>query len=176
MVSQMGGNTEKQDKKKKILRSLPARLHTALLAGCRSLTLIWDQVPMTHLSCQTRPLRIPFSAQIFDKGEDSRSLHEEVMPCKSLVQSVICMAHTWQEEHKPGICRSIRCQFSRSGYALSDLPVTQPRQFLVTVLLIEIPALSYKHRVSHIKGKMEIAMPGFAGSPQKPAKETESHV
>lgn len=56
MVSEMGGNTEKQDKKKKILRSLPARLHTALLAG-------WLQVSDLDLGSGTRdPLKLPDQA------------------------------------------------------------------------------------------------------------------
>lgn len=50
-----------------------------------------DQVPMTHLNCQTRPPRIPLSAQIFDQGEDTRSLREDTMSRKNFAQSVNCM-------------------------------------------------------------------------------------
>lgn len=56
--------------------------------------MIWGQVPMTHLNCPTIPPRIPLSDQIFDKGEDTRSLHEDAMPGKNFAQSINCMTYT----------------------------------------------------------------------------------
>lgn len=52
---------------------------------------------MTRLSCQARTLRILLSAQIFDKGKDTRSLHEDVMPRKNFSQSVNGMTYTWHK-------------------------------------------------------------------------------